>query len=32
MADATFCHPARFVCGAVSRDGAIRLARMAADA
>jgi uncharacterized UPF0160 family protein len=27
--DATFCHPARFVCGARSRDGALALARMA---
>lgn len=31
IADATFCHPARFVCGAKSRDGAIRMAVMAAD-
>jgi len=30
--DATFCHPARFVCGAVSREGALRLAELAADA
>lgn len=30
VADATFCHPARFVCGAISRDGAIALARLAA--
>jgi uncharacterized UPF0160 family protein len=30
VADATFCHPARFVCGAISRDGAIRLAQLAA--
>jgi len=29
IADATFCHPARFVCGARSRDGAIALARLA---
>ena len=29
IADATFCHPARFVCGARSRAGAIALARMA---
>ena len=29
--DATFCHPARFVCGALSRDGAVTLARIAAD-
>ncbi len=27
--DATFCHPARFVCGARSRDGALALARLA---
>lgn len=27
--DATFCHPARFVCGARSRDGIIALARLA---
>ncbi|MDR3436379.1 MYG1 family protein [Telmatospirillum sp.] len=27
--DATFCHPARFVCGARSRDGAVALARLA---
>ena len=31
VADATFCHPARFVCGALSRDGAVALARLAAD-
>lgn len=30
--DATFCHPARFVCGATSRDGAVALARLAAEA
>jgi uncharacterized UPF0160 family protein len=30
VADATFCHPARFVCGAQSRDGAVALARLAA--
>jgi uncharacterized UPF0160 family protein len=29
IADATFCHPARFVCGARSRDGAVALARIA---
>lgn len=29
IADATFCHPARFVCGARSRDGAVGLARLA---
>ncbi len=29
VADATFCHPARFVCGARSRDGALALARLA---
>jgi len=28
VADATFCHPARFVCGARSRDGAVALARL----
>ncbi len=27
--DATFCHPARFVCGARSRNGALALARLA---
>jgi uncharacterized UPF0160 family protein len=27
--DATFCHPARFVCGARSRDGAVALASLA---
>ncbi|CAA7625023.1 conserved hypothetical protein [Candidatus Terasakiella magnetica] len=26
VADATFCHPARFVCGAKSREGALALA------
>ena len=31
VADATFCHPARFVCGAKSRDGAVALARAAAS-
>ncbi|BAE49232.1 MYG1 family protein [Paramagnetospirillum magneticum] len=30
IADATFCHPARFVCGARSREGAVALARLAA--
>lgn len=30
--DATFCHPARFVCGARSRDGAVALAKLAAGA
>jgi len=30
--DATFCHSALFVCGALSRDGAIRMAQMAAEA
>jgi uncharacterized UPF0160 family protein len=30
VSDATFCHPARFVCGARSRDGAVALAMMAA--
>lgn len=29
VADATFCHPARFVCGARSREGAIALAGLA---
>lgn len=29
VAEATFCHPARFVCGARSRDGAVALARLA---
>jgi len=32
VADATFCHPALFVCGALSRDGAMALARKAAEA
>ncbi|MGE5548408.1 MAG: MYG1 family protein [Solirubrobacterales bacterium] len=31
IADATFCHPARFVCGAKSRTGAVALARLAAE-
>lgn len=31
VADATFCHPARFVCGAKSRDGAVALARLAVE-
>ncbi|MGE5516233.1 MAG: MYG1 family protein [Bacteroidota bacterium] len=31
VADATFCHPARFVCGALSRDGAVTLAVLAAN-
>lgn len=30
IADATFCHPALFVCGARSREGAVALARLAA--
>lgn len=29
--DATFCHPARFVCGASSRDGIVALARLAVN-
>ncbi|MBC7951813.1 MAG: MYG1 family protein [Rhodospirillaceae bacterium] len=29
VSDATFCHPARFVCGARSRDGAVALAKLA---
>ena len=29
VADAVFCHPARFVCGARSRDGALALAALA---
>ncbi len=29
VADATFCHPARFVCGARSREGAVALALLA---
>ncbi len=29
--DATFCHPALFVCGARSREGAVALARIAAS-
>jgi len=28
--DATFCHPARFVCGAQSRGGAVAMAKLAA--
>ena len=32
VADATFCHPARFVCGARSREGALALATLAASA
>lgn len=31
VADATFCHPARFVCGALSRDGAVALAKLAVE-
>jgi uncharacterized UPF0160 family protein len=31
VADASFCHPARFVCGAQSREGAVALARRAVD-
>ncbi len=31
VADATFCHPARFVCGAKSRAGALALARLAVE-
>jgi uncharacterized UPF0160 family protein len=31
IAEATFCHPARFVCGARTRDGALALARIAAS-
>ena len=27
--DATFCHPARFVCGARSREGVVALAKLA---
>jgi len=30
VSDATFCHPARFVCGARSRQGAVLLAKLAA--
>jgi len=29
VADATFCHPARFVCGARSREGTLALAKLA---
>lgn len=29
IADATFCHPARFVCGAQSREGCVALAKLA---
>jgi len=30
--DATFCHPKRFTAGAVSKEGALALAKLAADA
>jgi len=29
VADATFCHPARFICGAKSREGILALAKLA---
>lgn len=32
IADADFCHPALFICGAASREGAIAMARAAAEA
>lgn len=32
IADAAFCHPALFICGAASREGAIAMARAAAEA
>jgi len=32
IADATFCHPALFVCGARTREGAVALARIAVSA
>lgn len=32
VADAVFCHPGRFICGAVNREGAITLARLAVGA
>lgn len=32
VSDATFCHSALFVCGALSRDGAIAMARLAVQA
>jgi|GEM_PF-702200 len=32
VADATFCHPKCFTAGAVSREGALALAKLAADA
>ena len=31
VAEATFCHSARFVCGARTRDAAVAMARLAAD-
>lgn len=30
--DAVFCHPGRFICGAVSKEGAMSMARAALDA
>lgn len=32
VSDGIFCHPGRFVCGAKSREGAVRLAQMAVEA
>lgn len=32
VADAVFCHPGRFIAGAASKDGAIRLAQLAMSA
>jgi uncharacterized UPF0160 family protein len=31
VADATFCHNARFTCGAGSKEGALALAKLALD-
>lgn len=32
VADATFCHPNLYICGAKSREGVLKLARLAIDA
>ncbi|WP_148299379.1 MYG1 family protein, partial [Komagataeibacter kakiaceti] len=29
--DAVFAHPARFICGAASREGAVRMAQLALE-
>ncbi|GBQ89037.1 hypothetical protein AA13595_2543 [Gluconacetobacter johannae DSM 13595] len=31
VADAVFAHPARFICGAASKDGALKMARLALE-